>query len=157
MAEARLFEELFRVLEKNPAPRWIFGEPVTLAGKQVMPVSSFRLVVELPAVATPAPEGSPAPAAGSLRMEGLPVGFLGEQEGQIVFVPIQPESPADEAADGPAPRWVDDLFRKLDEVRWECSRGSRDDDDDDGCRGRSRCDDDEPRQRRGRRNRDDRD
>jgi len=154
MSDSRVFDELLRVLEKNPAQRWIFGEPVTLGDRRVVPVSAYRLEVELPS-AGPTAEGQPAPSAGALRLEGQPLGFLGEQDGRVAFVPIAAEA-ADAPCEGPPPRWVDDLFRKLDEVRFECGRRPRDVDDE-GRRGRSRCDDDEPRERRPRRDRDERD
>lgn len=136
--ESGTFEELFRALEKKPAPRWIFGERLTLGGKEAVPVSEFRLVVELPQGS--AAEGQPVPPA-TLRMDGRPVGFLVEHEGTIGFVAI-PTGPDDDGEGCErAPRWADDLFRRLDEVRYACSHRERDD---------------EPRDRRPRRDVDER-
>jgi hypothetical protein len=161
MADSGVFEELFRALEKNPAPRWIFGEPVTLGARQVVPVSEFHLVVELPSPVAPAVEGQvAAPAAASaaaLRLDGNPLGFLDEQEGRVVFVPIQVGACADANPSDEPPAWVDDLFRRLDDVRLACERPSRELDDACG-RGRYRSDrDDDLRERRPRRDADGRD
>jgi|GEM_PF-5960746 len=151
--ESGVFEDLFRALEKNPAPRWIFGERVSLGGKEAVPVSEFRLVVELPSGG--AVEGQPPPSA-TLRMDGRPVGFLAEHEGAIAFVPIPSASGGDDEACDRAPRWADDLFRRLDEVRYVCSRRERDEEDRDACCRSRREFDDAPNERRPRRDYDDR-
>jgi hypothetical protein len=155
MSERGVFEELFSALEKNPAPRWIFGERLSLGGKEAVPVSEFRLVVELPRPG--AIEGQAPGSGAALRMDGRPVGFLTESDGRIVFVPIV--AGGAEGGVDDTPGWVDDLFCKLDDVRASCASRSRvaaDDERDGRCRSRRDLDD-EPRDRRPRRDVDGRD
>jgi hypothetical protein len=136
MADETRTTDLFGQLQTCPVPRWIFGEKLSVGGKEFVPVCEIKAEVE---DARPAEGDQPGrPARG--RVEGWPVGIVTEVDGKVAFIPIEP--PCEDDDDDRPPRWMEPLIDKLvggqrgrGRGGEECRGGHREDQE---CRGRGR-------------------
>jgi len=107
MADETRTTDLFGQLQTCPVPRWIFGEKMSVGGKEFVPVCEINAEVE---DAAPAEGDKPGrPARG--RVEGWPVGIVTEVDGKVAFIPI--DLPCEDDDDERPPRWMEPVIDKL--------------------------------------------
>jgi len=85
-------KDIAAALEKESNTKAVFGEPVKLDSKIVIPVAAVRIGAGGAAVAPPANSSDVMKAlfggGGGGAYDLRPVGFISEHDGEVVFTPI---------------------------------------------------------------------
>ena len=91
MAFDEMLRQVAEMLEKEGNARTVFGEPVKLDTKTIIPVAQVQFGGGGGGMSPPVKEGAQAPVFGGGGGGGFtvqPVGFIHEEDGEVVFTAI---------------------------------------------------------------------
>ena len=88
----KLLKEIARELAQEADVRAVFGDPLKLGQRTIVPVASVRIQVAF----------GPGAGRGAATLTAAPLGFVCEEKGALVFKRVSPASPTP-APPPPAP------------------------------------------------------